>query len=112
MSNEIFAIMKAKQNKYIRVLKRLEATSAANSINLEEYGLIKSLSFNKLRRAGVIIQTFNNRYYLDVAKEEEERRRRRTIVVMLLIFIISAIVVSIITIDYFTGDKILMIEQW
>ncbi len=108
----IFSTLIARRNKYIRVLRKLEATSAANSIKLEEYGLRKSLVFNKLLRAGIIVQTFNNQYYVNAAKEEEERRRRRTIVVMLLIVIISAIVISIITIDYFTGDKILMIEQW
>ena len=111
INNIIFAMMIAKQNKYILVLKRLEATSAAKSINFQEYGIRKSLVFNTLLRQGVI-QTFNNRYYLDLIKEEEQRRRRQAIIIMLLILIISAMIISIITIDYLTGGRILMIEKW
>lgn len=112
MTNAIFSMIIAKQHKYIRALKKFEATSAAKSVDLKEYGIRKSLAFNKLVREGVIIETFNKRYYLDATKEEEQRRRRQTIIIMLLIFIISAMVISIIVIDYFAGDKILMIEQW
>ena len=102
----------AKEHKYTRALRKFEATSAAKSVDLKEYGIKKSLAFNKLLREGIIIETFNNRYYLDVIKEEEQRRRRQTIIIMLLVFIISAMIISVIIIDYFTGDKILMIEQW
>ena len=112
MNNDMFAIMIAKHNKYIRILKKLEATSAGKSINLEEYGLRKSLILNKLLKEGIVIQTFHNKYYLDVVKEEEQRRRRQLIIIMLLIFIISGLVISLITIDYFSGGRILMIEKW
>lgn len=104
--------MIAKQNRYTRVLKQSGAISAGKSIKLEEYGLKKSLVFNKLLRRGIIIQTYDGRYYLDVSKEEEERRRKQLIVIMVLIFIISVLVISLITIDYFSGDRILMIEKW
>lgn len=112
MNSVMFAMIIARQNKYIRTLKQLEATSARKSINLEEYGIRKSLIFNKLMREGIIIQTYHNRYYLDVAKEEEQRQRRRSIIIMLLILIISSIIISLITIDYFTGGGFLMIEKW
>lgn len=111
MNNEMFAI-KVKQTKYTRILKQLGATSADKSINLQEYGLRKSLSFNKLLREGIIIQTYHNRYYIDVSKEEEQRRRKQVIVIMMVIFILSALVMTLITIDYFSGGKALMIEKW
>ena len=108
----MIAAIIAKQHKYIRKLKELEATSAFNAIKLEEYGILKSLIFRKLVRGGIIIQTYDKRYYLDVSKADELKKRRQTILLFLLIIISSILIISLIVIDYFTGDRILMIEKW
>ncbi len=108
----MIAAKTAKQNRHIRKLKESGATSVINAIRLEEYGIVKSIAFRRLVREKVIIQTNDKCYYVDVSKADELKERRQAIIVFLLIVISSAIVISLILIDYFSGDQFLMIEKW
>ena len=101
-----------KRNRYLRHFRIIEAVSADKSILLREHGMRRSLIFDKMVSDGIIKQTVSGRFYLDVAREQEVRKRRRSVILLLLVSVLSALVLALIIIDYFSGDKILMIENW
>lgn len=101
-----------KQHRYIRQFKQLEAISPGTAIKPEEYDIAKSVAFKKLTQQKIIIQTYDNHFYLDVLRADEMRTRRRVTILFLFIIIFSILIISLILIDYFTGDKLLMIQQW
>lgn len=102
----------SQRNKYLRYFRKLGATCAEKAIKLEDYGLRKSLVFHHLLEASIIKETYDYRYYVDQAIAKTESRRRRSVVALVMVFIICFVIVTLIVFDYFTGDKLLMIEKW
>lgn len=102
----------ARQHRYVRKFKQLGATSAANAIKPQEYGIIKSVCFNKLIKKEIIVQTYDCCFYLDAFKADELTKRRQTIILFLLLIICSIVIILLMLIDYLSGDRFLMIEKW
>lgn len=104
--------MLIKQNRYIRQFKQLEATSPGTAVRPEEYGISKSIAFKKLLKQKIIIQTYDDHFYLNALLADEMRTRRRVTILFLFIIIFSILIISLILLDYFSGDKLLMIREW
>lgn len=101
-----------RQHRYVRQFKQLGATSAANAIKPEEYGIIKSVGFNKLIKEKVIVQTYDRNFYLNVFQADELTKTRQTIILLLLLVTTSILIILLILVDYLSGDKFLMIGKW
>lgn len=93
MNGAVIAIA-AKTRKYRRVFKNANATSPETSILPEEYGIRKSLIFNKMVREGVLVALNKERYYLNERRDNEVRKKRQTIVLIFLAFLLIAAILS------------------
>jgi hypothetical protein len=105
--NEMIPVILIQQKKYIRQFEKLAATSSDSAIVPEEYGIRKSLAFNKLLRQQIITKGDDGRYYLQKLRADEHRKKRREILIILLIVIISALLLLAIAVDYFSRDRLL-----
>lgn len=107
--NGMIPVILIQQKKYIRQFEKLAATSSDSAIVPEEYGIRKSLAFNKLVRQQIITEGNDGRYYLQKLRADEHRKKRREILIVLLIVIISALILLAIAVNYFSGDTLLHI---
>jgi len=99
------------QKKYIRKFEKLGATSHSRAIVPEEYGIRKSLAFNKLLRQQIIIEAADGKCYLDQFLANEQRKKRQSILIILCVVIISALILMTLLADYFSGDTLLDIAR-
>ena len=100
---KMIPVILIQQKKYIRQFEKLAATSSDSAIVPEEYGIRKSLAFNKLLRQQIITKGDDGRYYLQKLRADEHRKKRREILIILLIIIISALIFLAIAVEYFSG---------
>ncbi len=81
------AVIVALRLKYIRTFRKAGAVTPGRSIRLSEYGLRKSMIFERLLSQGIIVQLDNERYYLDEIRELELKRRKAPLLVIMLIIV-------------------------
>lgn len=86
-----------KQKKYIKLFRKVGAIDAEHSISLNDFGIRKSLVFNKMIRRGIFIQCESGKYYINNQAAEDlinlrSRRAKITIIIAVVAFLVFCII--------------------
>lgn len=71
------AVIVSRQNRFIRLYQKAQATHAAAAIAPEQLGIRRSWVFNRMAKAGVFVHAGEGRYYLDQHSADAFRAHRR-----------------------------------
>ncbi|MDF2840231.1 MAG: hypothetical protein K0Q99_1003 [Clostridia bacterium] len=60
----------ARQNRYMRTFKNAKATSPEKAKSLKKLGIAHMGVFSRMEKAGVFVQTEEDKYYMDIIQAE------------------------------------------
>jgi predicted TIM-barrel fold metal-dependent hydrolase len=91
MSGEVVA----KQNRYIRRLRKAEAYSPDRAVSLADLRMRPGFVLRGLIKRGVVIEAGEDRYYLDRDRTEEFLERRRQIILWMAVIAVIAMMIGL-----------------
>jgi len=86
------AVIAAKQNRYIRRFEERDVTDPGVAQTLTDLGCSESVVFRRLVSRGVIRETGDGRFYLDLEAAHDFRKRRRAMM-LLALFIVGTVII-------------------
>ena len=81
------------EQRFVRDLRRREATSAESAVTIGEPGLITRWRMRRLARAGALRETGSGAVYLDEAAYRALRRRRVLTVIPLVVGLVGLVLI-------------------
>lgn len=91
MSGEVVA----KQNRYIRRLRKADAYSPDRAVSLADLRMRPGFVLRGLIKRGVVVEAGEGRYYLDRDRTEEFLERRRQIILWLAVIAVIAMMIGL-----------------